>query len=197
MPMPTLPASGPNNWVRALFLGDSLTTGSRDPYGLAWPYYMAHVALADGIGLKPVVEAVNGRRSSDLLRVALAAIEASDAREAFILIGTNDAKDEAPVPTAIVVANIVQISAWCRLAGLRDYLLTIPLPQGFGSPGYTIRTVDRIRETNAALRQLQHPRLVECEDVRDTVDGVHLHEDSSRAIAHRCWAMVKRERTLS
>jgi len=80
------------NWVRVLFLGDSLTAGARDPWGMAWPYYMAQLALEDGVVILPIVEARDGARTSDLVRTAFGAIESAGAKEAFVLIGTNDAR---------------------------------------------------------------------------------------------------------
>jgi lysophospholipase L1-like esterase len=184
-------------WVRMLFLGDSLTTGARDPWGMSWPYYMAQLALEDGVVILPIVEARDGARTSDLVRTALPAIETAGAKEAFILIGTNDAKEEAMLPVEQSVANLRLVLSWCSVQQLRAYPLTVPLPSGFGSPGYTAAVVERIKAFNAALRARKMPRLVECEDVRETVDGVHLDVPASLEIARRAWAAVRRERTFS
>ena len=185
------------NWVRVLFLGDSLTAGARDPWGMAWPYYMAQLALEDGVVILPIVEARDGARTSDLVRTAFGAIESAGAKEAFVLIGTNDAKEEAMLPVEQSVANLRLVLAWCAVQGVRAYPLTVPLHSGFGSPGYTVAVVERIKAFNAALRALALPRLVDCEDIRETVDGVHLSVRAATEIARRSWAAVKRERTFS
>jgi lysophospholipase L1-like esterase len=184
-------------WIRMLYLGDSLTNGARDPYALSWPYYMAQAALDDDVVILPYVESKNGRRSSELVRVSLPAIEKSGAKEAFILIGTNDAKDENVLPVDQYIANVLLIQNWCRVLGIREYVMTIPLPAGFGSPGYTLPVVDRIKEYNVALRGLNLPRLIECEDIRETVDGVHFSADAAKETARRAWEAVKSERTLA
>lgn len=184
------------NYLTTLFLGDSLTTGAREPLGMSWPLYMAHAALADGVVVLPHIEAENGRRSPELLRVAPAAIQRSQAKEAFVLIGTNDAKDEGTIPAAVTVTNIELIAAWCRTAGMRPYVLTVPVPSGFGSPGYTAAVGQRIRELNEAIRARNFPHLVECADLRDTTDGIHLGTASARELAARAWAAVKATRTF-
>lgn len=185
-------------WQRMLFLGDSLTHGSRDPYGLAWPYYLARHAQS-GVGdhklvILPHVDAVPGRTSSELLRSALPTIEAAaarDTREVCILIGTNDAKDEVDLPALIYRANIQLLVSWCRVVGMRVYLLTIPVPSGFGSPGYTVKVGRRIESFNHVLREsfsdADGVALVECSDVDRTVDGVHLTASASAVIAGRVW----------
>jgi lysophospholipase L1-like esterase len=180
-----------------LFLGDSLTTGAREPFGMAWPFYLAHAALADGVAVLPEVAAENGRRSSDLVRIAQPIIEGSTAKEAFVLIGTNDAKDDGTLPVELTVRNVELIHAWCKVASKRCYVLTVPLPLGFGSVGYTQAVVDRIRTLNEALRARGFAQLVECEDVRDTMDGIHLSDGSARAIADRVWRHVKAARSFA
>lgn len=185
------------NFLSTLFLGDSLTTGAREPLGMSWPLYFAHAALADGVVVLPHIEAENGRRSPELARVALPAIQRSQAKEAFVLIGTNDAKDDGTVPTEVTVANIALVCAWCRTAGTRPYVLTVPVPAGFGSPGYTAAIGQRIRALNDAIRAHGFPHLVECADLRDTTDGIHLGTASARELAERAWAAVKATRTFT
>lgn len=185
------------NWTKMLFLGDSLTTGAREPFGMSWPYYLAHAALADGIVVLPEVAAENGRRSSDLVRIAQPVIERSTAKEAFVLIGTNDAKDDGTLPMELTVRNVALIAAWCKVANMRPYVLTVPLPSGFGSVGYTQHAVDRIRALNVALRAAGFAQLVECEDLRDTMDGIHLSDTSARGLAERAWRHVKATRSFA
>lgn len=186
-------------WIRVLCLGDSLTAGSRDPYGLCWPVYMAHEARADAIVL-PEIEAKEGRTSGELVRVALQALDRSAAKEVFILIGTNDAKDEIDTPVELYVANVQLLIGWCEVLGKRPYVLTIPLPQGFGSPGYTQNVVERIKAYNRALHEsltVQRGYVVECENVRKFADGIHLTPDGAREIGKRAWEKVRSARTFS
>lgn len=185
-------------WVKMLFLGDSLTSGERDSYGLAWPWYMAMVAREDGVTILPEVLAVPGRTSAEMLRACLPTIELSDAKEVFILIGTNDAKDEVRTPQPVYRTTVQLVLDWCAVLKKRAFLLTIPLPQGFGSPGYTKEIVPRIRAFNAILRSgvKGYAALVDCEDVRWTVDGIHLTPAGGFQIASRAWEAVKRVRTF-
>lgn len=185
------------NWVRMLFLGDSLTTGAREPYGMSWPYYLAHAAMADQVAVLPVVEAGNHWRSAELLRAALPVMQRCEAKEAFILIGTNDAKDEGTLPSELSAANVRLLVAWCQVLEIRPYVLTVPLPAGFGSPGYTAGVVERVRAINRALRAAALPHLVECEDLRETVDGIHLGAAAAREVARRAWEAVKQVRTFA
>lgn len=186
-----------NKWLKLLFLGDSLTTGAREPYGMSWPYYLAHEAMNDQITVLPEIEAVNGMRSSDLIRTSLAAIRKAESSEAFILIGTNDTKESGALPAELTVTNVRLLVAWCQSLNVRPYVLTVPLPSGFGSPGYTAAAVDRVREINRGLRKAGFAHLVDCEDVRNTVDGIHLDSVAAQCIAKRAWDAIKTTRTFA
>ena len=184
------------NWVRILCLGDSLTFGSRDHTGLCWPFYLAHQALRENIVLFPEVEAFPGITSCGLLRKADPIIQSSEAKEGFLLIGTNDAKEEHATPGPLYLANVHLLVAWLRVRGIREYVLTLPETCGFGDPMTTKRALPSIRAYNEALREQGFPRLVECANVHSSVDGVHLTVESATEIAERVWTAVKKEREL-
>lgn len=144
----------------------------------------------------PEILAEAGWTSSQLVRAAHEIIWRTDAREAVILVGTNDAKDELCVPSDVYMANVLLLHEWLRGRGVRPYVCTIPAPGGFGSPGYTNRVLPRVKEYNESLRRVVEPRLIECECVGPTVDGVHLTEVGARDLARRVWTAIKSERTL-
>jgi len=186
------------NWIEMLFLGDSLTAGSRDPFGLCWPIYMAQIAKKEAVVL-PDIEAKDGRTSSQLVRLALDKLRASPAKEVFVLIGTNDAKDEINTPLQLYLGNVGLIVEWCNVLGKRPYVMTIPLPLGFGSPGYTRKALDRIKEYNRGLHELmsgQSDAIVECENIRKFTDGIHLTPEGAMEIASRAWRKVRERRTF-
>lgn len=187
------------NWVKMLFVGDSLTYGSRDRYGLAWPYYMVFEAYrADKVTIIPEVVAEPGITSGRLARLACESITKSEAKEMFLMVGTNDAKDEEQTPLDIYRSALRAMINWGRMSGKRVYLIANPLPAGFGSPGYTADIVERIREYNAAVRELCDGGvvLIDCEDIRGTVDGIHFTVEAARAVAERAWDRVKEVRSF-
>src|SRR5256885_10811197 len=51
---------------------------------------------------------------------------------------------------------------------LFPYTTLFRSPSGFGSPGYTVAVVERIKAFNAALRALALPRLVDCRSEEHT-----------------------------
>jgi len=180
------------NWVRVLFLGDSLTAGSRDRHGLSWPYYLAHLALADGITVLPELCARPGWTSGNLVRAALPRISRSEATVGVILIGTNDAKDAYDTPLDMYLANLTLLANWLRIAGKEPWLVTVPLPRGFGSFGYSRLLGERLRQYNIAVRGSFGDSVIEAEDLGDYVDGVHFSLKGARAIAGAVWSALKR-----
>lgn len=183
------------NWARMLFLGDSLTHGSRDPYGMCWPFYMAHLAGDEGYTIVPEIDAVPGRTSGELVRVGVERIARTEAHEVFILIGTNDAKDEIGTPPELYLYNVRLLVNVCNSFGKRPYVLTIPTPDGFGSSGYSASVVRRVKSYNQAIQE-SIPRLVECSDVIGSEDGIHFTPQMSWKVAQRTWQAIKRERSF-
>ena len=183
------------NWVKVAFLGDSLTSGARDPHGLCWPIYMCQMVMDEASYLiAPTIDAVPGRTSSELIRQVK--IDALDVAEAYVLIGTNDAKDSVNIPVEQYVSNVRLLVAWLEMKGIRVYVMTIPVPSGFASPAYTVAVADRVRAYNAALRKAKFKHLVELCDVRDTTDGVHLTLDSAITVAAKAWVAMQETRTM-
>ena len=184
------------NWARMLFLGDSLTFGSRDPFGLSWPYYLCHLADREEYTIIPEIDAVPGRTSPQLLGPAIQKIITTQALEVFILIGTNDAKDEINLPASLYISNIKYLIGLCKAFGRREYILTIPVPNGFGSPSYSTEVIARVKSYNSLLRVLEHKRLIECSYITSTTEGIHLAVESSMKIAERVWKAIKKERNF-
>ena len=76
------------------------------------------------------------------------------------------------------------------------YIMTVPVPSGFGSPGYTVAVGHRIRALNDAIRTHGFEPLVECSDLQETTDGIHLGPGSARELARRAWTAVRTTRTF-
>lgn len=185
-----------SNWARMLFFGDSLTYGSRDPYGLSWPYYLSHLALQENYTIIPELEAEPGCTSSQLVRIGLEKAMHSEAQEAFILIGTNDGKDEVNTPVSVYLANIRLLYNVCKSFGKRVYVLTVPIPGGFGSNSYTKDTAKRVEMYNESLRSA-FPLIIECSDLRGAVDGIHFSVSMSEKVAERVWQAIKSVRNFT
>lgn len=186
-------------WFDALFLGDSLTHGSRDSNGLSWPYYLAHLFLAKNqYTLVPRIRAYPGITTSQYIREAIEHIEYGadkEAKEVFLLLGTNDAKDEIALHPDVYEANMRMIVSWCKVQHLRPYVLTIPKPNGFGSVGYTSGIVDRIVGYNERLVDMSDvATIVDCYDVKDTVDGIHWTPKSAVEVANRVYQAIMANR---
>ncbi|HMM98530.1 MAG TPA: SGNH/GDSL hydrolase family protein [Anaerolineales bacterium] len=179
-----------------LFLGDSLTHGSRDPYGLCWPFYMAHLAGNEGYTIIPELDAVPGRISGELVRVGVERITRTEAHEVFILIGTNDAKDEIATPPDLYLYNVRLLINTCFAFGKRPYVLTIPIPDGFGSSGYSTSVMQRIASYNQALRN-NVELLVECESVVGSEDGIHFTPKMNWKVAQKTWQTIKNVRSFT
>ena len=97
-----------------LFLGDSLTVGARDGNQLSWPYYLAQISMNHDYVIFPEIEAVSGQISGELVKRSLPVIQNTDAKEAFVLIGTNDAKTTHNISPDQYIDNINLIGACCR-----------------------------------------------------------------------------------
>jgi len=182
---------------RMLFLGDSLMYGSRDSAGISFIYDMVRIALQESNYLiMPEIDAVPGRTSSELIRSVFNVIEHSQAKEAFILIGTNDAKCEINTPVEVYKANILIICKWLEAFGKRVYLIEIPIPKGFGSNGYTSSISERIKEYNESLREPEFRNYTFIDiAISDYVDGIHFSRQSAEKIAKIVWDKVKDMRT--
>lgn len=189
-----------SNWANMLFLGDSLTFGSRDKYGLAWPYYMAHIAGEEDYTIIPHIEATPGDPSSALVRKAIpriVAMPASQNKEVFILIGTNDAKDEIMTPPLLYLQNVRLLVNVCRAVGKRPYVLSIPQPSGFGTPGYSCEINKQIYKYNEALVDAKFDNLIDCSAVRETVDGIHFSTEGNIKLAGIVWIAIKKKRSFT
>jgi lysophospholipase L1-like esterase len=189
-------------WQRTLLLGDSLTSGARDPFESCWPLYFCHLAQADGVVVVPEIDAVPGRTSHQLARAVLPAILKSEASEAYLLIGTNDAKEEVATPAPLLLANVRLIVGWLHVRHIRAYVMTLPRPCGFGSPGYTAQVLRRIDAYNEALARGFGPDcpqapMVDLSDLHETVDGIHLSLCAAQEVALRAWMRCKQLRTLA
>jgi lysophospholipase L1-like esterase len=184
------------NFVNILFLGDSLTYGSRDKLGLSWVYDMAKMAMNEGYIIMPEIDAVPGRTSSELVRVALGRIVNTEARELFILIGTNDAKDENSYSAEDLADNLLLIINWAKAKQMRVYLFQIPIPSGFGSPNYTVNIINRIKSYNEKLKGLPADEYILLDMIDEYEDGIHLSRNSAKMIAAEAWKVLKKMRTF-
>ena len=188
-------------WSKILFIGDSLTHGSRDPYGLSFPFYMAQLALEDKYLVLPEVNAVPGRTSSETVREVLPQIEKSDAKEVVILIGTNDCKDRVNLPADMYRRNVAIMVGACLAFEKHPYVITVPKPYGFGSVDYPSSIVERVASYNQALLS---PAPV-CGNIVDLAgvdeygyfDGIHFSAPASKEVAKRLWLKIKNTRSFT
>ena len=113
-------------WNEILCLGDSLTSGARDPYGRSYPAELGSMMTSEMNEFYYCHNfSINGETSSDLQKRAWSNISAGKNSKIMILIiGTNDS--EAKIPMDIYEDNIRQIVNIARVFGMYVILGTIP-----------------------------------------------------------------------
>lgn len=135
------------------FLGDSLTTGARDPTGRSFPLEACRI-LSERWQQTwlPIIDAENDITASDLAKRAPVLMQEPLSKEAVVLIGTNDARRGECHEAAVFEMNLEVIVRSALVAGKMMYICTIPLPSGFGSAAHNRFVVERIRAFNEVIR---------------------------------------------
>ncbi len=183
-------------WNDILFYGDSLTFGSRDEYGRCFPLEMIELFQKMGVYLVPIIEAFPGYTSSQLLKMAgEKSIKYRGIKEMVFQVGTNDTKIEYPIKK--FAKNIEQTLN--IFFDKQIYLLTIPIPNGFGSNSYQNYKLKLINDYNIELENISHNhkninliRLNDC----SYVDGIHFDNNTNIKIALKVFNKIRENRSF-
>jgi lysophospholipase L1-like esterase len=178
-----------------IFFGDSLTYGSRDPDGLSFPIFFARNLSKDtGQMWNAVNLGVPGETTADMLRRSYVDVKKyPEAKDIFLLAGTNDARDNVCLET--FKENYIDIIKDFKILGKRIYCCTIPLKNGFGSPGYELNVNVLINSYNKIIREVADI-VVELEDLdKDCfIDGVHFSHKGNLEVARRIDKVLRENR---
>ena len=194
-------------------LGDSLTTGARNPYGRSYPMELEDWLWEQTEQVFVCHQAgVNGETSADIRRRALAEMERyPEARELVLLCGTNDAKDSIATPRPVYRRNVFGILRLAMLKGVAVYLCTIPRLNGYTAQPYSHRANARIDGYNEQITALaagpwaqgQSPGgmirgLVDLAGLEPDAraDGVHLTAAGDQEVGRRVAKTILRARSM-
>jgi lysophospholipase L1-like esterase len=187
-----------------LCVGDSLTYGARDDYGLSYPELLARRMSEE---FKQHWTAVNhgisGQVSAEILRRCYTHVhEFTEASEVFLWAGFNDAKVNVMTPPDVYQANMESMIRSILFAGRACYLFDIPPMAGFGAPDFVSN--DRIGKYNERIEEiwekhrLQGSRLYPVEvsgiPAKYRNDGVHLSHAGNQWVAEQALRAVKAAR---
>lgn len=174
-----------------IFMGDSLTHGSRDEFGLSYPVELQRIFP---IPLAAINLGIPGETTADMLRRCYMEInDYPDAKEVVFLAGTNDAK--AGIDSDMFISNYKLLIQDMKILGKRVYVCTIPYKIGFGSPGYTKEINDLIVEYNKKIRLLMLPT-IELESLKDIhlIDSIHFNHEGNIEVAKRVLNKIQETR---
>jgi lysophospholipase L1-like esterase len=175
-------------------LGDSLTSGARDPFLRNYPLELASVLCRKTSETwHCVTDAVNGRTSSELANVAYRFLHPyTDVYGALILIGTNDSRYR--IPPEIFFDNLQQIVVACRLLRKKPYVLTIPMVEYQRHfLWYDARSAELIEEYNKLIMSMSDATVIDIRDVTtgDSLeDGVHFSRKGNVRVAEKIAASL-------
>ena len=160
---------------KVLYLGDSLLNGARDGERSV-PFEVTRLIKTEtGVIQVPIVDCVNGRTTSDLLKIAWKYCD-PEIRDAVVMIGTNDSR--IPLSLLDYAINLSLILDILKAQNKRHiYLCKIPEPKGFGSSGYSKENTERISEYNSVISTYKDKGIIVVEieglERADYVDGIH------------------------
>lgn len=185
-----------------LCVGDSLTHGARDPYGLHYPELLGRKLSAKyGQNWIGVEEGINGQKSADILRRFFKHLKSNrEASEVCLWVGTNDAKRPG-VPPGMFRENLESFVRMAKFVRKPLFIGLLPGMKGFGAPDYVDNSL--IEAYNAEILDLvdkHNDPLVWYVDLRDLpvgmfCDGIHLTHEGNQWAADKFMAVIERERT--
>ena len=170
-------------WNEILCLGDSITSGARDPYGRSYPAELGSLLTKEtGEFYYCHNFSVNGETSSDLQKRAWDNIRSGkDSKIMILIIGTNDS--EAKLPGEIYEDNIRQIINVARAFGMYVILGTVPdveFTPLYLNPKY-IKLYNRIIKTLSTKLDFD---IVDLSGI-EMCDGVHFTHEGNVEVANR------------
>lgn len=171
-------------WNEILCIGDSLTSGARDPYGRCYPAELGSMLSKETNEFYYCHNySINGETSSDLQKRAWRNISGSKNSKIMILIiGTNDS--EAKIPSHIYEDNLRQIINVGMVFGMYIIVGTIP-DIGF-TPLYL--NLEYIKLYNGIIKKLSKEMnfdIVDLSNIKELCDGVHFTHDGNVEVANR------------
>ena len=184
-----------------LCVGDSLTHGARDDFGLHYPELLGQV-LSERHGQTWVCfeYGVNGEKSADILRRFHSLVRGfPKASEVLLWMGTNDAKVSC-VPIDVFRRNVESAVRTCKFYGKPLILGLLPGAKGFGAPDHVSNAM--IEKYNEVLidvvDQESNPLVWYC-DLRGLkpehfCDGIHLTHEGNQWVAEQWANLIERQR---
>jgi len=173
-------------WNEVVCLGDSLTYGARDEFGLSFPVELSR-KLEEQTGEFYVCHnyGINGDTSSDLCRRAWNDIgRHNDSKILTIMVGTNDTK--LPIPTNIYKKNLEYLVKIGKIFKKNIFMALLP-ELGF-SPHY-FNNKNYISEYNKVIENVAEEHGCYVVDMTTVgkfyVDGVHFSNDGYKEMAKR------------
>jgi len=170
-------------WNEILCIGDSLTSGARNPYGRSYPAELGSLLTKETNEFYYCHNfSINGETSSDLQKRAWANINSGKNSKIMILIiGTNDS--EAKIPEDIYEDNVRQIINIARVFGMYVILGTIPdveFTPLYLNPKY-------IKLYNNIIKKLSKKMDFDVVDLSgiEMCDGVHFTHKGNIEVANR------------
>lgn len=170
-----------------LCLGDSLTYGSRDEYGLGYPPLLAEI-LTEELGQEwlCINKGVPHETTADLLRRVYDVVHSyPECPVVTLLIGTNDLR--GPSSLERFERNYRQILRAIRIHDKRIVLGTIPPVNSFGMFCFDQYSVKMRTDYNEFIRQAGE-LVIEFSNMAEyLIDGVHFGHRGYKEMAKR-WA---------
>jgi len=188
-----------------LCVGDSLTHGSRDEFGLSYPRLLGRMLSEKYSQCWVGVEkGINGEESSETLRRFYDVVKSyPEAAEVVLWIGVNDAKKPGLSPE-MYEANLREMVAICKFFGKPIVVATLPKQIGFGAPDFIDNELiekynERIMALNEEVFKNKYHTMwyVNLHEVPDAMrsNGVHLTHKGNVWVAERVMAIIERERS--
>jgi len=185
-----------------LAIGDSLTYGARDEYGLSYPEMVARMFSVDRQMWTAVNRGVSGETSAEILRRCYTHVhEFPDAHEVFLWAGFNDAKTQVKTPPNMYFDNMVSMINSIIATGRACYLLNLPAMEGFGAPDFVDNKLiemyndelDILYDKYSTCRVF--PVDVSAIPSKHRVDGVHLTHAGNVWVAGRVHQAIVKARS--
>ena len=187
-----------------LHIGDSLTYGARDEFGLHYPELLARKLSKEfNQSWTAVNHGISGQTTAEILRRCYTHVhDFPEAHEVFLWAGFNDAKVNVATPPDLYKENMLSMIRSILFAGRVCYLFDIPQQEGFGAPDFVNNGL--IAEYNEKIYEIWDAAIdaglrlypVSVSDIPGEFrnDGVHLNHEGNHWVANRAFESVCKAR---
>jgi len=173
-----------------LCIGDSLTFGARDEYGLHYPELLSR-KLSEKYDQwwSAVNHGISGETTAQILRRCLGHVRAyPEAADVFLWAGFNDAKTNVATPPDLYKENMESMIRSILFRDRACYVFQLPLMEGFGAPDFMdndlIRAYnDKLLALNIKYMKHRFTLLSAPLKAEHRNDGVHLTHAGNHVVA--------------